>query len=341
LLQKSHNSNAFEGNVINGLVSLELAASLIACGARLSIAGREEALRQLPKGQWIGGTTPYFMTAEGGRIASADELFVTDLSHIGGISIAAYGPDELEHISARSPEGGFALAILPFESACHHRFALEAASYPEAFLKPTIGWISGFDLAQPGARAAAFDGRTGEAHHHKAVVAHVALAGDKMPLVEIVNLFEPDEGDVIRFDEEGFRPLHCRAGGHIIPFADYIARRGLADGKLPLIGDFGGARLNASIRKVDAEAGTVELYAPVFPGVEYRFAKPVGDYAQSFRQLTEAAQAEGAHWSCNCVLNFLYGKLEGQAIGGVAGPITFGEIAYQLLNQTMVMLKTI
>ncbi len=40
-------------------------------------------------------------------------------------------------------------------------------------------------------------------------------------------------------------------------------------------------------------------------------------------------------FACNCVLNFLYGKLEG-AQAGLPGPFTFGEIAYQLLNQTMV-----
>ena len=43
--------------------------------------------------------------------------------------------------------------------------------------------------------------------------------------------------------------------------------------------------------------------------------------------------------ACICILNCLFGELEGKAIGGVAGPATFGEIAYQLLNQTMVVVK--
>jgi hypothetical protein len=42
---------------------------------------------------------------------------------------------------------------------------------------------------------------------------------------------------------------------------------------------------------------------------------------------------------CNCILNFMFGELEGKAIGGVQGPVTFGEIAYQLLNQTMVVIR--
>jgi hypothetical protein len=36
----------------------------------------------------------------------------------------------------------------------------------------------------------------------------------------------------------------------------------------------------------------------------------------------------------NCVLNHLYGKLEGTQ-AGLPGPFTFGAITYQLLNQTM------
>jgi len=43
-------------------------------------------------------------------------------------------------------------------------------------------------------------------------------------------------------------------------------------------------------------------------------------------------------FACNCILNYLYGKLEGKKTGDITGPITFGEIAHQLLNQTMVRL---
>jgi hypothetical protein len=41
-------------------------------------------------------------------------------------------------------------------------------------------------------------------------------------------------------------------------------------------------------------------------------------------------------FSCNCVLNYLHGQLEGRHTGALLGPMTFGEIAYQLLNQTLV-----
>ena len=40
-------------------------------------------------------------------------------------------------------------------------------------------------------------------------------------------------------------------------------------------------------------------------------------------------------FSCNCILNYLYGDLENNKVE-IGGPITFGEIAYCLLNQTLV-----
>ena len=38
------------------------------------------------------------------------------------------------------------------------------------------------------------------------------------------------------------------------------------------------------------------------------------------------------------MLNYLYAELEGKKTGSIVGPITFGEIAYVLLNQTLVHL---
>jgi hypothetical protein len=79
-------------------------------------------------------------------------------------------------------------------------------------------------------------------------------------------------------------------------------------------------------------------YSAVFEGVAYKFAQPVNDYAARFQ--TAVDEKEGAPaFACNCILNFLYGELEGKKTGAITGPITFGEIAYQLLNQTMVCLE--
>jgi len=49
----------------------------IASGAYLLLAGSEHALRQLPRGNWIAGTTTYFM-AQAGGVCSETEIFVTE-----------------------------------------------------------------------------------------------------------------------------------------------------------------------------------------------------------------------------------------------------------------------
>lgn len=325
---------------MNQLITVAEAADLIRRGVPLALAGPESALAQLPAGRWIGGSIPYFMLPEGGSVVTDDRLFATDLSGLGEVGFASFGADELARISGDAPDNGFALAILPAGSAAHQRFAAESASYEHAFLRPTVGWIAGVHLADLGqVSPKVFDGRTASAHTDRAVVAHVALPEDKLASLEIVNLFEPGDGALLQFDDTSFAVRSCRVNGEVVDFGAWLKAQGLADGRLPLVGDFAGAHINVSIQSIDAASGTVNLYAPVFPGVDYRVARPVADYAGAFRARLADVDPQGVVFGCNCILNFLYGELEGQAIGGVAGPVTFGEIAYQLLNQTLVMVR--
>lgn len=334
---KSLNSPAFDATMRNRLLPIDDAAALIRAGAALAVAGRPAALAALPPGNWIGGSTPYFMTETGGVIVGDDQVFVSDFSAFPAATVACFDAESLERISGDAPDHGFVVAILPADSACHARFALEAGDYPQAFLKPTVGWIAGFDLNDPEGHAVVVDGRTGESHRDRAVALHVTLPEAAMLGIEIVNLFAPEGGDVLRFDAISSHPQACTVNGVPADFADYLRTHALDHGRLPLVGDFAGAHCNVSIRTVDA--GGVTLYAPVFPGVDYHVARPVADYAESFRAALAARPAADTIWSCNCILNFLFGELEGKAIGGVGGPITFGEIAYQLLNQTLVRVR--
>jgi hypothetical protein len=324
---------------MNQLISVQAAADLIRGGKCLSVAGPEAALDQLPPGNWVGGTTPYFMV-ESGVVVQDARVFVTDLTPLGAISFASYGSTELANISNNGPENGFALAIIPAGSTAHQRFAAEAATYESAFLKPTVGWIAGVHVADIGKVAPkVYDGRTGGKYEDRAVVAYVSLPDEKLAVLEIVNLFEADDGDLLEFEATSFEVGDCLVNGVKTRFADYLRQRGLEGGTLPLVGDFAGAAINVSLQSVGEVGGIVKLYAPVFPGVAYRFAKPVPDYAQRFRDRLANEDNEGLVWSCNCILNFLFGELEGKAIGGVQGPVTFGEIAYQLLNQTLVAVR--
>lgn len=74
---------------------------------------------------------------------------------------------------------------------------------------------------------------------------------------------------------------------------------------------------------------------------ECRVNSQVGNYAEAFRQRLTERDHSGAVWACNGILNVLFGELEGKAIGGVEGAITFGEIGYQLLNQTFVTVRVL
>jgi hypothetical protein len=100
------------------------------------------------------------------------------------------------------------------------------------------------------------------------------------------------------------------------------------------VGDYSGNGVNVAIKSI--EDGIVNLYAPVFPNVKYKIAKNVSDYAKEFHSHLAKHKDTNAIFSCNCVLNFLYGELEGKGIDVFAGPATFGEIAYQLVTQTLV-----
>lgn len=322
------------------LMSLSAAADLIRSGAALSVAAPESVLVALPKGNWIGGTIPYFMAAEGGVVATDGRVFVTRLPADGTMTIAHYGPDAVDRVIGNGPDNGFTVAIVPAFSQAHRLFAEGAVKDADAFLKPTVGWVSGIHLSDLGkASPKVVDGRTGTVHADGVVVAHVALPEGQLASIEIVNIFEPDGGDVLRFNETSFEVDKCQVNGETVKLSEYLAARGATDGKLPLVGDFGGAHINASIQAVDAATGKVALYAPVFTGVDYCLAKPVADYAASFRAKLDGHGTEGVAFSCNCILNFVYGELEGHTISELHGPVTFGEIGYQLLNQTLVVLR--
>ena len=58
--------------------SVKQVAALINAGKTLLFAGDEKLLKQLPKGNWIAGTIPYFMDYSGGKFSESD-LFITEL----------------------------------------------------------------------------------------------------------------------------------------------------------------------------------------------------------------------------------------------------------------------
>ena len=51
------------------LMTFEETSKLIKEGKILHIAATEALLKKLPKGNWIGGSTEYFMAKDGGKVS--------------------------------------------------------------------------------------------------------------------------------------------------------------------------------------------------------------------------------------------------------------------------------
>lgn len=314
------------------LVTLDKATSLIKEGKTLHIAADESLLAKLPTGNWIGGTTPYFIAEDGG-IFTKDKLFVNEFDFAEEIQVAVYGKYNIFQIVEECYDNGLTMLILPFGSAVAAKYAKEAPDVEELLMHPTVGWVSGLDL-NTGGEAKVFDGTTGESYTDKAVAMYIRLPKGKTAMINLVNIFEDDKTDpTITFPENELDVSTCFVNGQKVNFAEYIQRKNL-DTQMPLVADYNGVYINTSIKAV--ENGKVGLYAPVFKGIGYRFATRVSDYAEEFKNRIDAAGAGNPIFSCNCILNYLYGNLEGKTTPPYVGPVSFGEVAYQLLNQTLV-----
>jgi Family of unknown function (DUF6976) len=318
------------------LLSLAETSELIASARVLLIAGDEALLRRLPAGQWIAGTAANVMADAGGQTLH-DRLFVTDVTAFARIAkVRTYSADSLSSLAADYFENGFTVIIVPGLSDIHADFAKKVQGYEGVFNAPLYGWISGVAASEIGAKAPKVFAAGSEAFADRAVAMHIALPAGKFAKLDIINLFEQGAGADVEFASEGFETTDgCRIDEASGNLAAYIEANRI-DTKLPLVADYNGAMINVSIRDVDAKSGKTTFYAPVFPGVKYRFARPVGEYVAEFGKRLASTPVEHIALSCNCILNYLYAELEGKQTGALVGPITFGEIAYMLLNQTLV-----
>jgi hypothetical protein len=251
--------------------------------------------------------------------------------------IKVYDLENMARIYQDRPENGFGFIILPASSEIHQIFALNAPTYPEFAVRPLIGWVSGVHLNDFGMiTPKVFDGQYLQAMCDRAVVLQAKLKDGNVADIGILNIFEQSAGDTITFPSDGFSATDVYINGEMHNLADYISANRIST-KQPLVADYYGVSVNISFQTVDVEKREVVFYAPVFSGVPYRLAKPVKDYVKEFVSQIPTSRSD-ILFSCNCILNYLYSELEGKKTGEITGPITFGEVAYQLLNQTMVYL---
>src|SRR5664279_72570 len=100
----------------------------------------------VPPGSWIGGTIPYFMTRDGG-LTSREAIYVEEIPAFARArSPMVYDDRRIARIGIDAPDNGYTILILPSHSAIHQRYALEAPTFKDLFLKTIAGWISGTHL---------------------------------------------------------------------------------------------------------------------------------------------------------------------------------------------------
>jgi hypothetical protein len=328
--------------ITSTLVNRDELIAKINQGEYLVIAADEDVLAGLPSGNWMAGTIPYFMTTEGGK-SDRSAIFVNTIEGVSSNQpprITLYDGNSISRIAQEAPEHGFTIVILPAMSNVHLSYAKNAPNYQNMYFSPIVGWISGVHLDDLGSRSAkvGFGPLNGMLLDQQAVAMHVPVPSHQLATINIVNLFAQGDGDEIKFKNTGFDVAECTINGQPANLAEYIKANNI-DTRLPLVANYSGVMINVSIQSVDEAAKKVALYAPVFAEVSYRFAKPVENYVESFDKSLSASATQDIAFSCNCILNYLYSELEGKKTRDLTGPITFGEVAYQLLNQTLVYLS--
>lgn len=317
------------------MMSADAVEQLIRNGENLVLAGDNDILSKFPAGNWIGGTIPYFMTPEGG-LFTREKVFATRIpEYARKVTAKVYSLKSIHEIYLDAPANGFSIIILPAFSAIHTSFALKSPAYRNFGSTPVIGWISGVSPDDSAVEARVFNGQTSYTDH--AVVFHIELPPEKTAEIKVLNIFKQGDGDRINFPSDGFSASTAYINDLRVDFADYIKKNKI-NTALPLVGNFKGKMINTSIRNINEQTRKVDFYAPVFADVDYKIAEPVEDYIKSFEMNLPEISEHAIFFSCNCILNYQYAGLEGKILKGFTGPMTFGEVAYQLLNQTMVYL---
>lgn len=318
---------------MKSIFTAEEVAEMIEQGRKLILAGDEKVLDKLPKGDWIAGTIPYFMGDKGGFF-SKTKIHVTDITkHTVSHKLQFYSIDEIDKITTDSYKNGFIFVVLPALQPVHYEFGMKAPYLKNLFINPLLGWVAGVKFEEVG-KIAPKVYINGEKKDQHAAVMHVEIPSNKVARVEIINVYTQGTGEEIIFPENGFDGTYCIINGKKTKFADYLQENNYKD-NLPLVSNYAGALVNVGFRWHNKN-GKIDLYAPVFKNTIYKMADNVTNYAAEFRKKLDPHV--DIDFSCNCLMNYFNFKLPGEKIPGVTGPITYGEIAYQLLNQTFVYL---
>ena len=325
----------------NQLIDIQAASNLINQGKVLVISGEEALLTQLPRGKWIGGTIPYFYLSPGKGRMDKSKVFVSDFSDwISNSKIETLDVKSLSTVCKNGYNNGFNFLILPAAQDIHFSFALNAPDFENLYTNPLIGLVAGVDLDElaKGRLSKTFNGLTGECLTDKGVVLHCELPINRVARIEIINVFDPTNEVHIEVTKDSSTVGDCIINGKPANLYDYVKQNNV-DISYPLVCDYAGATVNVSFQQLNDEKKEIVFYAPLFKGKKYTTANKFDSYSRIFGEKMKDVLKRETHiiYNCNCILNYLYGELDKNDIG-FSGVATFGEIAFNMLNQTFTYL---
>lgn len=305
---------------------------------KMVLSASENMLDQLPKGDWIGGTSPYFMDIDGGKITK-EKIFVDDLTGVAiDFKIETYDKDNIKNIALNSFKNGFTVLIIPLDSEVGNEFGINSLTYDKIFDNPIVGHVAGFDIAKAGEESPkVYNGQSNEKITNNGVAIHIELPENKVARVEILNLFSIDKSSPeIKFPKNSFTQSECSINGKKENIAEFFNKINHKEGT-PIISDCNGAIINRDVREINLEKKEVTFYTPIYHDDVYYLSNKIDDFQKSF---DENLKTENVNipYSCVCVSYYFNANLENKKIQ-TEGVFAFGEIAFQLLNQTLVFLE--
>ncbi|MCQ2974519.1 MAG: hypothetical protein MJ211_06875 [Bacteroidales bacterium] len=323
----------------NKLYTKQEVINFIRQGKILHLSGSAENLSGLPRGKWIGGTSPYCVDKTGQVFT--DKIYVDDLTDIAaGANIESLDERNIQDVVKNSYDNGFSIIILPIDSPVYYAFANNSLTFDGIFNNPVIGYVACCKFADFGkVKCMSICGTDGELTDQRAAVMHIKLPKDKIARTEIMNFDKIDTNSAeLVFPKSGFVQSECLINGKPGNIADYLDSVKLPNGAFPqMITSMNGALVNRDIKYVNVDKGEAAFFSPVYENDKYYLIKTENDYQTEFNQRIAAKQNKVSICFA-CTSYFMLGDFEGKKIDQ-NGIYAFGEISYQLLNKTIVTLE--
>jgi len=320
------------------LYTVEEVKDFINQGKIMMLSGSADAIKDLPKGKWIAGTCPYFMSGVG-KI-DKQMIMVDDFSDIASnVCIESFDENNIEKLCEKSYDNGFNVIILPFQSPVYYKFATDSMKYEGVFNNPLVGYVACCLFEEIGkVNTYTSTGLDSKLSDKNAVVMHIELPKNLVARTEILDLDTIDENSKsVVFPKDGFAQKECLIDGKPGVFSDFLKEYRDTTGRIsPIICNMNGALVNRDVNSIDWNTGDVTFFSPAYEGDVYYMSKQIGDYQQLMNEAF--AKKKNVSLCISCGSYYLGGDLTGKNVS-LNGVYAFGEIAFQLLNKTIVTLE--